>query len=463
MHLDDAMLNQLRASLRGQLLTAGDPGYEDARKIWNARLDRRPAAIARCALAADVQAAVNWAREHGIPTAVRGGGHDLSGNSVCQDGLVIDLSQMNAVTVDPDRKVVLAGGGATWGAVDRATQAHGLATTGGTVSTVGVAGYTLGGGTGHLTRRFGLGLDNVVSVEIVTADGQLRKASQNENPDLFWAVRGGSGNFGVVTEFQFRLYEVGPEVLAGQIIYPLEDAAQVLGFYRRFMAEAPDELQCYAFIVPIPPLEVFPEKLHGRPALDLVTVYSGPPSRGEEIISPLRTLSRPILDDMAVRGYVEAQTMFDAGAAKGNRWYSKAQYFGGLSDEAIETALGHAQDLHGEFTMVYFEPLGGAVARADRSQTAFAHRDAAYSFHIFTGWNAPENDDQNIAWTREFHQAMAPHARGGVYVNLLSPDESERITEAYGSSYHRLAQIKARYDPDNLFRFNHNIQPDQPA
>ncbi|HSR67397.1 MAG TPA: FAD-binding oxidoreductase [Acidobacteriota bacterium] len=459
MHLDEAKLGQLRTSLQGELLTAGDPGYEGARRIWNARLDRRPAAIARCANATDVQSAVDWARKNGIPAAVRGGGHDFSGHSVCEGGLVIDLSHLTAVKVYPDRRVVSVGGGATWGAVDQATQAYGLATTGGTVSTVGVAGYALGGGTGHLTRRFGLGLDNLLSVEIVTADGKLRKADQDEHSDLFWAVRGGSGNFGVVTAFQFRLHEVGPEVLAGQTIYALEDAAQVLPSYSRFMAQAPDELQCYAFIVPIPPLDVFPEDLHGHPALDLVTVYSGPPSHGEEIIRPLRTVSKPILDDVGVRSYVEAQTMFDAGAAKGNRWYSKAHYLDGLSDEAIETALSHARDLHGEFTMVYFEPLGGAVARVDPSETSFSHRDAAYSFHVLTGWASPERDDANMAWTRDFHQAMAPHARGGVYVNLLSPDESERIPEAYGSSYPKLSRLKARFDPGNLFRFNHNVPP----
>ncbi|HSR52330.1 MAG TPA: FAD-binding oxidoreductase [Acidobacteriota bacterium] len=459
MRLDQGRLTQLGDSLQGEVLVPEDAGYEEASTIWNARLARRPGAVVCCESSADVQAAVHFARENRLPAAIKGGGHDFAGNSVCDGGLVIDLSRLNGVSVDPGRRVVLAGGGATWGAVDQATQVHGLATTGGTVSTVGVAGYTLGGGTGYLTRRFGLGLDNLLSAEIVTADGQIRKVSGSDHPDLFWALRGGGGNFGVVTSFEFRLHQVGPEVLAGQIIHPLQDAPQALTFYRHFMAHAPVELQCYAFIVPIPPLDVFPAELHGSPALDLVTVYSGTPSQGEEIIRPLRDHGTPLFDDVQTCHYVDVQKMFDAGAGKGNRWYSRGQYIGELSDEAITTALSFARNLHGEFTMVYFEPLGGAVGQADRSKTAFAHRDAAFSFHILTGWADPGSDDQNMEWTRAFHKAMAAYASGGVYLNLLSPDEAHRVSDAYGTSYRRLAELKARYDPDNLFRFNHNILP----
>ncbi|HUE82268.1 MAG TPA: FAD-binding oxidoreductase [Pyrinomonadaceae bacterium] len=455
----DTAIQALQVSMKGSVLKAADAGYDEARRIWNGRFDRHPGAIARCSGTADVIAAVNLAREKNLLVSVRSGGHDFAGNSVCDGGLVIDLSQMNGVWVDPSAKTARVQPGTKWRAFDHETQAFGLATTGATVSTVGVSGFTLGGGTGWLARKYGIALDNLIAVEVVTASGDLLRATENEHPDLFWALRGGGGNFGIVTSFEFRLHEVGREVLAGQIIYPFEATVDVLRFFRSFIAEAPDEVQCYPFFIRVPPLPVFPESFHGQLAIDLVVAHAGNLADGERVLSPLRGLAEPILDAVGAQPYLTLQQTFDAGVPAGKRWYSKAHYLEELSDAAIDTIVSGVAGLPGEYTMVYLEQLGGAIARIDPNATAFPHRSAGYSFHIFPGWENASDDERIIGWAREFHRELSAHATGNVYVNLLGGDEERGPQSAYGVNYDRLAKVKAKYDPQNFFRVNHNIEP----
>lgn len=457
--IDASLLKSLRERVRGGVLTADDPGYDEARAIWNGRFDRRPAAIARCTDPEDVAAALDMAVRGGVRVAVRSGGHDYAGNSMCDGGLAIDLSRMNGVSVDPAAKRVRVGPGARWAAVDREAQARGLATTGGSVSTVGVAGFILGGGSGHLARKYGLGLDNLVAAEVVTVAGGRLRASEEESPDLFWGLRGGSGNLGIATALDLRLHELGTEVLAGQIIYPFDQAREALRMYRSFMQAAPDEIQCYAFFIRLPPLPVFPEEAHGRVVLDLMVTYAGDATDGQRHLAPLREFGRPLMDTVAPTPYLALQQAFDAGMPPGNRWYSKAHYLRGLEDAAIDTIVAGAESLPGEFTMVYLEAEGGAIGRVDRAATAFPHRDAPYALHVFPGWTRAEDDERMMAWAREFHGAMQPYATGGVYVNLLGGDEPERARSAYGSNYDRLAALKRRFDPGNVLSGNHNVPP----
>jgi FAD/FMN-containing dehydrogenase len=454
-----SLRKSLPSQVRGEVLFPGDERYDEARVSWNGRFDRRPALIVRCHDAADVVAAVARARMQGLALAVKGGGHDYAGNSVCEGGLLIDLSPLNAVEVDPIARIARVGAGATWGAVDRATQAFGLATPGATVSTVGVGGFTLGGGVGHLARKHGLACDNLVAAQVVTAAGRVVRASARENPDLFWAIRGGGGNFGVATSFEFQLHEVGPEVLAGQIVYRFEDAAAVLRQYRDFMSTAPGAIQCWAFLLRLPPLPVFPEELHGQPALDLVVCHAGTVADGRRDVRPLQHFAAPVLDSVEPQSYLELQQAFDAGMPKGHRWYSRAQDLRALPDEAIDLLLEHARRLPGEFTTAYLAAGGGAVARAGGTATAFPHRDAAFSLHVFPGWSDPGDDADNMRWAREVHRAMAPYSTGGVYVNMLAEDETDRVGAAYGANYERLTELKKRWDPENVFRGNHNIGP----
>lgn len=458
--IDEAMLRSLRQAMAGQVLAPGGSGYEEARRVWNARFDRRPGAIVRCMDAADVKKAVDVARERHLLVAVRSGGHDYAGNSMCEDGVVIDLSAMNAVTVDAHARTVRVGPGARWADVDHAAQAQGLVTVGGTVSTVGVAGFTLGGGLGHLSRKYGLALDNLLSADVVTAAGEVLRASDRENSDLFWGLRGGGGNFGIVTSLELRLHELTNDVLAGQIIHPFEAAADVLRFYRSFMNGAPDDVQCYAFFLRIPPIPAFPDDVHGKVVIDLVVAHAGESAaEAEQALAPLRGFGAPILDTVAPVPYATLQQAFDAGMGGGSRWYSKAHYLRDLTDEAIDTILSHVAALPGEFTTAYLGGEGGAIARVDRDATAFPHRDAPFSLHIFPGWSDAADDDGMIDWARKFHAAMNRYATGGVYVNLLGGDEPEGPRSAYGANYKRLSELKGKYDPGNLFRMNHNVEP----
>lgn len=455
----ESSLEQFADTVTGRVIGPDDPEYDEARAVWNGMVEKSPGAIVRCASTSDVVEAIRFAREYDLPLAVRSGGHNVAGKSVCDDGVVVDLSEMNDVSVDPAARIGRVGPGATWGEFDAAAQEHGLATTGGIISTTGVGGLTLGGGIGYLARTYGLALDNLRAVELVTADGDVVTASEDEHPGLFWGVRGGGGNFGVVTAMEFDLHEVGPEVYAAQAFYPVSQARDVLEFYREFTADAPDEVSCYAFVAHVPPTEPFPEAAHGDVTFALVAAYSGDAADGTELLAPIEAFGDPIFRHVGPMPYVALQQSFDAGAPKGMRAYWKAHYVDQITDESIETVLENVGSLPGPLTLVAFEPMGGAIARVDSSATAYPHRDAGYNFGIFGGWLDPDDDEAVVEWTREFHEAMTPYATGGVYANYLDSDESDRVSNAFGENLARLAELKAEWDPENVFRLNQNVEP----
>ncbi len=457
--VDERTVRDLESAFDGTILRPTDEGYDDGRTVWNAMIDRRPAVIARCASVADVIAAVNFGRENGLRTAVKGGGHNIGGKAVCDDGLMIDLSRMDAVDVDPEAAAVRVEAGATWADVDHETQTFGLATTGGLVSTTGVAGLTLGGGNGWLARTYGLSIDNLRSVDLVTATGDLVRASDGENSDLFWGIRGGGGNFGIVTSFEFDLHEVGPEVLSGLIIHPFDDARDVFRFHRDFVADAPDAVTCHAAVITAPPAPFLPEDVHGSLVVALVVCYSGAIEDGEDALRPLREFGDPIADAVGPQPYVETQQMLNDAYAPGRRNYWKSHFFDDLSDDAIDTLLRHAETASSPFTSVVLEAMGGAIERVDPAETAYPHREAAYALGIFPAWMDPDEDGEQIAWGRQFFEAMAPYATGGVYVNYLGQEGPERVKAAYGENYGRLADLKTEYDPENFFRMNQNVEP----
>jgi FAD/FMN-containing dehydrogenase len=446
-------------SLEGPLVRPGDEDYDQVRSVWNGMIDRRPAMIARCETVEDVINSVRFAKERGLPLSVRCGGHGVAGSAVCEGGLMIDLSPMNSVSVDTGRRIAVVQGGAKLGDLDKSTQAHGLATTAGIDPGTGVGGLTLGGGLGFLARKLGLTIDNLASAEVVLADGTLVTASAHENADLFWAIRGGGGNFGIVTAFEFKLHKVGPELMTAQIFYPFEAAREVLRFYREFMAEAPDELGCYALLVPVPASEPFPEHLHGKTALALAASHAGDPDEGRALLDRLAGIAEPILAAVGPMAYVELQSSFKDAAPDGGRYYWKSQYLDELTDELIDLVLERARALPGCYSNTFFEPMGGAINRVDEDATAFPHRNARFTIGISSGWTDPQEDEEAIAWTRDFHDAVAPHSTGGVYANYMDFDEDERVGSAYGANFDRLRQLKAKYDPDNLFRMNQNIRP----
>jgi len=444
-------------SIADRVLEPSDGGFDEARAVWNMRFDRSPDLAVRPLTSDHVEAAVDYAREHGMRLSVKGGGHSYAGNSVSEGGLLIDLSLMKKIAVDSEAQTVTVEGGVTCAEMDAVTQEHGLATPSTTVSSVGVIGAALGGGGGYLSRKYGLMVDNMISATVVTADGRQVCASSDQNPDLYWALRGGGGNFGVVTSLELRLHEVGPEVLSGQIIYPFDRAGEHLRFFRDFMADAPDEFQCYPFCFRVPPIDVFPEEFHGQPVLDFVLYHEDP--EAAEFVLPLAELGEPILEAAGISRYANAQTGFDANMPKGQRYISKAHDLKGLTDGAIDTMVEFVPRMVGPLTAAYFDPLGGAVGRVDPSATPYAGRDTEFGFHIIAGWMDPADDDSVMAWTSEFHREMAAHATGGVYVNLIADDEADRIPAAYGANYARLRELKQRWDPNNLFSSNYNIPP----
>jgi FAD/FMN-containing dehydrogenase len=457
----ESLRAELDAAIGGEVLLPSDEGYDEARAVWNGRFDRRPAVIARCNSTADVAAAVRFARAKELPISVKSGGHDYAGNTVGEGGLLVDLASMRGVEVDPVGRRATAEPGATWRDVDEATQKHGLATPGGSVSSVGVAGFTLGGGAGWLTRKHGLAIDNLVAAEVVTAEGDVVRASEQENADLLWALRGGGGNFGIVTRFEYALHEVGPEVYAGQVIYPAERATELLRFFRDHMRDAPDDLMAFFFFLRVPPLEFFPEEHHGALAVDFVLTWLGPVEDGEAALAPFRALGEPIFDMVGPQPYLTLQQSFDEGmSAKGGRWYSRYHYLDGLTDAAIDTIVEGLKPFPGEFTTVYLADEGGAPGRIAVDATAFPHRTAGCSIHVFPGWVDSEADDRIMQWARGLGAAIAGHSNGGVYVNMLAEDERERVRAAYGVNYERLAGLKAKWDPGNVFRMNHNVLPE---
>jgi FAD/FMN-containing dehydrogenase len=459
--LADDVIEAFRDSLRGELILRGEPGYVDHRRLWNGMIDKRPAMIVRCAGTADVIASVNLAREHDLLLAVRGGGHNVAGSASSDGGMVIDLSDMRSVWVDPAVPVARVEGGATLGDLDHETQAFGLAAPLGVVSRTGVAGLTLGGGYGWLTRKYGLSCDNLLSVDIVTADGQLRRASATEHPDLFWAIRGGGGNFGVVTSFEFRLHRVGPEVMLLAAFYPLAVAQEGLSTFREYMATAPEELFALAVLWRCPEGPMFPEEMQGQNVLVLVGVYSGPIEQGEEAIRPLRAFDTPIADLSGPVSWLEAQRFFDANYPDGKLYYWKSIYLDRLSDEAIEVVLEQAVGRPSIDSNIGVWYLGGAYSRVGADETAVGRRDAEVMIGLEANWSEPQHSEANIEWARGTHARLRPFSSGGSYVNFggYAEDSDEVVRDVYERNLERLVEVKRRYDPANLFRVNHNIRP----
>ena len=452
--LGDSHVEQLKTSLRGNLLRPADSDYQGARQVFNAMIDRHPALIARCLGAADVIACVRFAAEHDLPLSIRGGGHSVAGNAVCDDGLVIDLSRMKTIRVDPSRRVARADPGLTLAEFDWETQAFGLATTLGTISMTGIAGLTLGGGLGWLMGKHGLACDNLRSVDIVTADGRLLTASADENADLFWAVRGGGGNFGVVTSFEYQLHPLGT-VLAGLVAYPMSQAPQVLRFFREFSAGCPDELGLMAAMLTLP---------DGNAIVGVAGCYSGNLAEGEKVLQPLRSFGSPVADHFQPMPYTQVQKLIDWWAEPGQLHYWKSSFMPTLSDAAVDVMTRFATHKPAPRSGLGIEYLHGAVRRVAPDATAFAHRSAPYNFLMLGSWSSPAQTENGMRWVREFWDAMGPSLEAGVYVNYLSAGEGDdRIRGAYGANYDRLLKIKQKYDPTNLFRINQNIRASQPV
>ena len=454
-------LEHLRDSIRGPVVAPGDAGYDAARAIWNGAIERRPAYIARCTGVADVVAAIRFARERDLVVAVRSGGHGVGGHALCDGGLVIDLSPMKGIRVDPAARTARAEAGVLWGEFDRETQLHGLATVGGIVTHTGIAGLTLGGGIGWLTRKHGATVDNLLSADVVTAEGELLTASGDDNPDLFWGIRGGGGNFGVVTSFEYRLHPVGPIVLAGPIFHPLEDAPEVLAFYREFIATAPDELTTIFELSVAPPVPFLPEDVHGKPIVMVGACYAGAPEDGIELVRPLKEFGNPIVDLLEPKLYTALQSMFDPSVPHGWHRYWKSVELPLLTDDAIDTLVAHAAAQTSPKSYCIVFQLGGALARAGEDMTAFSQRDAGHNVNVNAVWTEDDPEgERHIAWARDFFSAMQPHAGGRVYLNFLGDEGAERVRHAYGDrQYERLVELKRTYDPTNFFRRNQNIEP----
>ena len=452
-------LQSLKAALRGTACGPDDPGYDEARTVWNGMIDRRPGLAIRCQGAADVMLAVELARKHGLVVAVRGGGHNIAGSAVCDGGLVIDLSPMRWVRVDPAARRMNVGPGATLADVDREAQAFGLAVPTGINSTTGIAGLTLGGGFGWLTRKFGMTIDHLVSADVVKADGQLVHASASENADLFWAIRGGGGNFGIVTNFEFRLQQVGPQVLSGLVVHPFADARKILTQYQSILAKAPDELTCWAVMRKAPPLPFLPEQWHGREVLILAMCWTGDIATGEQAMAELRGLGKPIADVVSPHPFVGWQTAFDPLLTPGARNYWKTHDFEQLEEGLIDTLIEAVGALPGPECEVFIAHVGGAMSRVPVGVTAYPQRNSHYIMNVHTRWRDPAEDDRCIGWARGLFDGAGAYALGSAYVNFMPGDESDRIEKVYGPNYQRLSEIKRRYDPDNLFRSNQNIKP----
>ncbi|MEO8132547.1 MAG: FAD-binding oxidoreductase [Betaproteobacteria bacterium] len=446
-------LQAFKAGFRGAVLAPDASEYEETRKIWNAMIDRRPGLIVRCTGAADVVQAVRFARQHGLLVSVRGGGHNIAGLAVCEGGMMIDMSLLRGVFVDTRARTARAQAGCTLGDVDRETQLHGLAAVLGFVSATGIAGLTVGGGFGYLTRRFGWTCDTVVSMEVVTAEGKIVRAAADENVELFWALRGGSGNFGIVTSFEYRLFPVGPEILGGPIAWSGDDSAAVLRYFREFTATAPRELTCVAVMRIAPPAPWLPKDIHGKPIVAVFACYSGPIEDGEKLLAPLRAFGKPVADVIARRPYTHMQSLLDATQPKGRRYYWKSHYMSTIAPEAIDVAVDHAARLQSPHSAVIFFQLGGALGDLPADHSPAGNRDTTFVLNLAASWESAADDERNVRWARDAAAAMHPFSTGGVYVNFLTEDEGrDRIAAAYGQPIlARLAALKGRFDPDNLF------------
>ena len=448
--IEETAVEEFKSSLRGEMLRPGDGGYDEARKIWNGMIDKRPALIAQCSGVADVINSVNFARNNDILVSVRGGGHNYPGNCVCNDGLMIDLSKMTGVRVDPNNRTARAQGGTKWGAFDHETQAFGLATPGGTDPDTGIAGLTLGGGIGWLSGKYGLSCDNLISADVVTADGRFLTASATQNADLFWAIRGGGGNFGIVTSFEYQLHPVGPTVLAGSVVYPFDNVKEFLGFYSEFSGKMPDEMNIIASIATLP---------EGSKACTILVCYHGSIEEGERVLRPIREFGPPLADNIQPMAYTEAQKL--AAGVPGQQNYLKSHLMGQASANAIDTMVDHFERVTSPLSSIGFQQLGNASNRVESGETAFGHRDAWYEWMVTSIWLDPGESEVHIRWARECYQSMLPFSFGA-YVNQVGTEAEEgadAIKAAFGDNFQRLATLKQKYDPTNLFSHNQNIRP----
>jgi FAD/FMN-containing dehydrogenase len=453
------VVDQLKSMMRGTVIVPSDPAYDEARTVWNATIDRRPAVIARCAGTADVITAIGFARDNGLPMSVRGGGHNIAGSAVGDDAVVIDLSSMKSVRIDPAAKRAYVEPGATLADFDHEAQAFGLATPVGINSTTGIAGLTLGGGIGWIGRKFGMTVDSLVAAHVVTADGKWHRASAEENPDLFWAIRGGGGNFGVVTLFEFQLHPVGPQIFGGLVVYPLEQAAEVLPKYRAFVASMPDELTVWGVMRLAPPLPFLPPEAHGKPAIVLACCYVGPVENGAQVLEPLRHFGTPYGEHLGAMPFAAWQKGFDPLMTPGVRNYWKTHNFLDLSGEVFDILTKFTQALPSPHCEIFIGALGGQINRVPVDATAYAARDSLYTMNLHARWDDPADDEKCTGWAREVFSTLTPLATGTAYVNFMTGEEGDRVQSAYGPNYARLAAVKARYDPENLFRSNQNIKP----
>ena len=456
--LNEMLIQEFERALRGRVIRPGDEGYDSGRRVWNGMIDRYPAIIAYCRDVDDIITSVRFGRDHGLLTAVRSGGHNVAGNSVCDGGLMIDLSGMKSIVLDTASRTARAQAGLNWGEFDRATQNYGLATTGGIVSRTGIAGLTLGGGIGWLMRKFGSTCDNLLSVNIVTADGKPLTAGIDENQDLFWGLRGGGGNFGIATEFEYRLHEVGP-VLAGTLYYPSDRTREILLCYGDFIRSAPDELTTMLAYIANSSMTPLSRFFHGAPVLAIHVCYAGNSAEGENVVKPLRTLG-PLKDDVRIMPYCELQSMLDSGAARGLLNYWKSSHVKDLNNEAIDVLASYCEGITSPLSQVHLQHLGGAMAKVGEDAMAFGHREALCVLNVVTKWHDPRESEKHIAWTRDLEYAMRPFSTGGVYVNFLGEEGEDRVRSAYApAKYDRLVALKNRYDPTNFFRMNQNIKP----
>jgi FAD/FMN-containing dehydrogenase len=458
--IEKTIAKELKAGFRGELLLPDDSKYDEARSVWNGMIDRRPAVIAQCLGVEDVIRSVKFAREQGLPLSIKSGGHNISGLAVCNDGLMIDMSRMRGVWVNRDERVAIAQAGCILGDVDHETQVHGLAAVLGFVSETGIAGLTLGGGFGYLTRRFGWTSDNLLSVQLVTAEGRVVQASKRENGDLFWALRGGGGNFGVATGFEYKLYPIGPDILAGAIAWRAEHSEKVLDLYRDLTAEAPQELVCVAVQRIAPPAPWLTEDVHGEPIIAIFVCYTGEMEDGEKLIAPLRAIGSPVGDIIQRRPYVSQQSLLDATQPKGRRYYWKSEYLPSLEQKMVERTIKHANRILSPFAAILLFPLGGALNQHPEDHSAVGNRETKWVVNIAASWEKVEEDEKNIEWTREAWRDIRQFSTGGTYINFLTEEEGDdRIHAAYGKNYNRLVEVKTNWDPENMFRMNKNIEP----
>ncbi len=457
--MNNKTLKELENALEGNVIQPGDSNYDEIRKIWNAMIDRKPSAIVQCANADDVAETIKFARSNDMEFSVRGAGHNIAGNSLCEDGILLDLSTMKGVKIDVERKRAFVKPGATLGEFDEATQKHGLATPVGINSITGISGLTLGGGMGWLTRKYGLAIDNLISVDVVTAKGEEIKASENENSDLFWAVRGGGGNFGVVTQFEFKLHPVGPEVLAGLLVFPYEQAKKVLSQFLEFAKTAPEELNIWIVLRHAPPLPFLPENVHGKKVVVFAICYAGEIEEGEKIISPLRNFGDPYGEFIGGMPYVDWQKAFDPLLEPGFRNYWKSHNFIEISDDALDVMVEYAGKLPTQHCEIFLAQILGLVNRIPSDATAYTNRDAKFVLNVHGRWDDAKDDEKCISWARDFFSASKPYASAGAYVNFMTEEEGDRVKSVYGKNYEKLVNIKNKYDPDNIFHFNQNIKP----